>query len=89
MKTNILIKNADAKKIVIGLLEDRISNLESDNDKLDLTCRDFARDASKTSLDSKDLKASFEAYAVAIVKINLNEKKIEIFKKEITNLKSE
>ena len=88
MKTNIEIKNNDAKKLVIGMLEDKISVLEAENDRMELTCKEFARDANKTTLESKDLKTSFEAWANAIVKINVNNQKIEIFKSQITNLKN-
>ena len=88
MKTNLEIKNNEAKKLVIGMLEDKISVLEAENDRMELTCKEFARDANKTTLVSKDLETSFEAWANAIVKINVNNQKIEIFKSQITNLKN-
>ena len=88
MKTNLEIKNNDAKKLVIGMLEDKISVLEAENDRMELTCKEFARDANKTTLESKDLKASFEAWTDAIIKMSVNNQKIEIFKSQITNLKN-
>ena len=88
MKTNLEIKNNDAKKLVIGMLEDKISVLEAENDRMELTCKEFARDANKTTLETKDLKASFEALTDAIIKMSVNNQKIEIFKSQITNLKN-
>ena len=38
--------------------------------------------------EAKDLKASFEAWTDAIIKMSVNNQKIEIFKSQITNLKN-
>ena len=88
MKTNLEIKNNDAKKLVIGMLEDKISVLEAENDRMELTRKEFARNANKTTLETKDLKALFEAWTDAIIKMSVNNQKIEIFKSQITNLKN-
>ena len=55
---------------------------------MELTCKEFTRDANKTTLEAKDLKASFEAWTDAIIKMSVNNQKIEIFKSQITNLKN-